>query len=379
LLRQGRLKIGIVSALDARSGISRSVSTLIHYFRERALLFVIGRKLYPNFHEEFPRTTRKILVPDLIAAPIFILLISLFKSVNILNSHGVSGTISSSIAKILSLGKLKNICFLYDKEEVDFINQDYLKSRLIRFFMKINAIDLVLVLDGNMKGYVRENLKNTKVTVIRLGIHPNVIRGFYAVSRDEKRFLFQKGRVKKILFHGILIPRRRLEDLLVALAEVKEKIEEDIALYVSGSIGFGPSYVSYLNRLIIEMGLDSNVSFLGELSDLELLRMYKCTDVFVWPCDQQTWGLAPLEAMFCRKPVIVSRGAGVSEVLNEQVALLVPPRNPLALADALLRLFRDVELCKRLANNGHKYVADNLTYINTGKSLEHIFFEVLSF
>ena len=44
--------------------------------------------------------------------------------------------------------------------------------------------------------------------------------------------------------------------------------------------------------------------------------MYRICDIFVFPNTNQTWGLAPLEAMVFKKPVIVSTGSGVSEVFN---------------------------------------------------------------
>jgi len=77
-----------------------------------------------------------------------------------------------------------------------------------------------------------------------------------------------------------------------------------------------------------ELHLSDNVHFLGLLTEEELAFMYKNCDAFVWTGDDQSWGLAPLEAMLFGKPIIISAGNGVSEVLDESVAMVVPLRDP---------------------------------------------------
>ncbi len=127
-----------------------------------------------------------------------------------------------------------------------------------------------------------------------------------------------------------------------------------------------------VKQLTIDLDLREHVIFLDALrSDAEIAFMYNYCDIFVFPCDHQSWGLAPLEAMLFAKPVIVSSGSGVSEVL-EGVASIVPSRNPRILAASILNMIRDEPLTRRFAERGRKLVTDCFTYNSTGRQLEEL-------
>lgn len=378
-------KIAIVAPLSKRSGVSRAVSTIAHYFLDQAIILALGKPLYRRYHEEFPSSTKIITIPfpshlraiPSIAVSTFLLLVvSLIENIKILNPHSVHGVIISAFTKILMLGRCKNAWLIYDREELHFIAKNKRRIYLIRILLKINAIDVILVLDNSMKAYAKEILRSDKVVTIRLGIHPNIIKNYNVLKTKSSEFLSSK-QITIIFFHGILIPRRRLEDLILSFTKVREKFPSKIKLYISGSLEVDPTYVSRIKKLVKELNLGEDVVFLGEINDFQLAVMYKYSDIFVWPCYEQTWGLAPLEAMFFEKPVIVSQGSGVSEVLNGEVAILVPARNQKALVEALTKLIRDKSLRELLGRRSHEYVANNLTYRNTGKSLEIIFSKIL--
>jgi glycosyltransferase involved in cell wall biosynthesis len=75
---------------------------------------------------------------------------------------------------------------------------------------------------------------------------------------------------------------------------------------------------------------------LRPLPEAELRDCYAAADVYVFPNERQTWGLAPLEALAARTPVVLSSGAGVHDVLAGRPGVhVVPPRSPAAIADAL--------------------------------------------
>jgi glycosyltransferase involved in cell wall biosynthesis len=373
-------KVAIIAILSGRSGISRTVSTIVHYFLSKVTVIALGKSLYQNYYEEFPNSTKVVIIPFSSKLPrlISLWMTSILRDINVLNPHYPGGAILSAFVKLLTLGKCKNVWLVYDREEVNLIARKSRRKFIFRVLLRINAIDVILVLDNSVKAYVKKVLKTDKIVTVRVGIHPNMVKNYYILNENDKpnRFLISRQAIN-IFFHGILIPRRRLEDLILALAKVKEKIPRQIVLYISGSLKTDPAYVSYIRELVEKVKLSENVTFLGEINDFELSMMYKCVDIFVWPCDEQTWGLAPLEAMFFGKPTIVSKGSGVSEVLNEEVAILVQPRNPQALADALIRLIEDNRLREFLGKKAHEYVANNFTYKNTGKSLEVVFYKIL--
>jgi alpha-1,6-mannosyltransferase len=71
----------------------------------------------------------------------------------------------------------------------------------------------------------------------------------------------------------------------------------------------------------------------------ELAALLASCDAFVHPGDQETFGLAALEAMACGLPVVGVQAAGVAELVTPDVGVLVPPRNARALADAIAGLY----------------------------------------
>src|SRR5260370_2397637 len=88
---------------------------------------------------------------------------------------------------------------------------------------------------------------------------------------------------------------------------------------IIGSDRFHRGYGVALRTLIGDLGLDSLVEVRFEaIDEADLEDAFARADVFLFANEQQAWGLAPLEAMLRSLPVIVSRGAGVGEVLVDR-------------------------------------------------------------
>jgi glycosyltransferase involved in cell wall biosynthesis len=124
-----------------------------------------------------------------------------------------------------------------------------------------------------------------------------------------------------------------------------------------------------------ELGLQDVVALRFEsIAESELEAAYARADAAVFPNEQQAWGLAQLEAMVRGVPAIVSRGAGVSEVLDDgQHALLVDPRRPDQIADAIGRLAADPSLRKALAEQGRTLVLESYTSVHYAQQMLDVF------
>jgi len=85
----------------------------------------------------------------------------------------------------------------------------------------------------------------------------------------------------------------------------------------------------------------------------ELADLYRRCSVFVSASWWESFGLPPLEAMACGAPVVLTQSRGVTEYAwPEKNCLMVPPRDPPALADAIQRVLRDAALARRLSEAG---------------------------
>jgi glycosyltransferase involved in cell wall biosynthesis len=228
-----------------------------------------------------------------------------------------------------------------------------------------------------MKVLARAKLMVSNVSVIRLGVSLELIELSHQYAEDRSQTIcdksFGRGRRIKLYFHGLLKPRRRIEDLLEAVAIVNRESERrKVILYISNGFDSNNPYVRKLQDLIARLNLKDHTILLGSLNDdARLAIMYKSCDIFVFPCEHQSWGLAPLEAMLFKKPVIVSSDTGVSEVLENWCnAVIVPTASPESLAAAILKLIADEPARLELGEKGRDLVLKNLTYVSTGRQLD---------
>lgn len=135
-----------------------------------------------------------------------------------------------------------------------------------------------------------------------------------------------------------LVPRMGLEHLIRAWAKVDRRIH----LYIAGD---GPLRSS-LQDLIDSLGLESDVTLLGHISDAELSRLYAGALFSVVPTlELEGFGLVVLESLASGTPVIASGIEGLREVLGEfSPGLLVPPGDVTALTDLINHVLRDRSL-----------------------------------
>ena len=147
-----------------------------------------------------------------------------------------------------------------------------------------------------------------------------------------------------------MYPRKRLADLLHAAAILRARVD-GIQVRI---VGRGPEWDA-LSRLHAALGLGDAVALLGDLTRERLAEEYVNASVFCLPSVQEGFGIVFLEAMAAELPVVACRIAAVPEVvLHDTTGLLVPPRDPGALAETIERLVREPALAKRLGQEGRR-------------------------
>lgn len=122
-------------------------------------------------------------------------------------------------------------------------------------------------------------------------------------------------------------------------------------------IGGVGSLQSMFERRIDELGIGDHVALRGRLAHTEVPAFLRSLAVFAMPSRAESFGVAALEAQACGLPVVASQVGGLPEVVRDgETGLLVPPEQPQALADALLRLIEDPQLRARLGQAGRAWV-----------------------
>ncbi|MEV7193993.1 glycosyltransferase [Streptomyces sp. NPDC093510] len=119
------------------------------------------------------------------------------------------------------------------------------------------------------------------------------------------------------------------------------------------------------------------VAFAGAAADAA--PWYRAADVVVLPSRWEGMALAPLEAMACGRPVVVTDVDGARESLppGHRPHALVPPEDPRALAEALITLLRDGELRDALGRRGRRHVLDHHDARRAAAAIDEVYDELL--
>ncbi len=175
---------------------------------------------------------------------------------------------------------------------------------------------------------------------------------------------------------GIMLPHRRFEDLIEAIALLGA--DSTIHARIVGSAHIDPGYAESLSDLADSLGVANRVELIPEsVSESDLRLSYAAADAFVFPNSVQTWGLAPLEAIAAGTPAVVSRGAGVHEVLEGRPGvLIVEPLSPQEIADALLAIQTNKDHFD--ASSTRQWIRDELNNRRYGERMIEIFERVIA-
>lgn len=135
-----------------------------------------------------------------------------------------------------------------------------------------------------------------------------------------------------VLFVSSLWRYKNCDGLLRAFALAKPDLG-DRQLAVVGS-GRDEAYLAELRALAAELGIGSDVVFVGGVPLEQTVDFYRAADVFVYPSLNETFGLPILEAMACGCPVVTSDTSAMPETAGG-AAVLADPRDPASIARAI--------------------------------------------
>lgn len=164
----------------------------------------------------------------------------------------------------------------------------------------------------------------------------------------------------RILFVGFIRPEKGIGYLLRALPLIKS--DRPIQLALVGSWGQFPAEYERLRSIITELGLDDRVSWEGYAPfGRELFDQMDRSDILAAPSLSEGTPRVLVEARARGVPVVSTLVGGIpSSVTDGQDGLLVPPRDPTALAHAISRVINEPEFRRQLIHRGRERVS-NLT------------------
>lgn len=193
----------------------------------------------------------------------------------------------------------------------------------------------------------------------RVAIIPSAVNTeqFKPVARDEARRrigLPQDGHI--IAYIGRMLPRKDVRNLLRAVRRLRDRwpqLTPPTLLLVGGETAEpdpqATPEIGALMRLADELDLSESTRFVGKRQPDTLRDYYSAADVVVTTPWYEPFGLTPLEAMACGRPVVGSAVGGITFTIKHgETGYLVPPRDPVALAERLAYLLLHADVRRRI-------------------------------
>ena len=178
-----------------------------------------------------------------------------------------------------------------------------------------------------------------------------------------------------VLFVGRLASNKGLLDLAEAFAPLARK-DPKARLLLVGEDGGMAAKVDERARAL---GISPQVLRVGYVGgDAALSALYREARCTVLPSEYEAFGLVLLESLSQGTPVVASRIGGIPEFVEDgKAGLLVPPRDPTALASALERLWSDPELGRRLGEFGRREVVPRFGWDEIAGRIDRVYAEVI--
>jgi glycosyltransferase involved in cell wall biosynthesis len=227
---------------------------------------------------------------------------------------------------------------------------------------------VVATCSDEVRELARMSVPRERVTVVPCGV-------------DVAQFtpgpaLHAPGGPPRLLVVGRLVERKGVDDVIRAMPRLP-----GVELVVAGGppaegLPVDPEAVR-LQRTAEESGVQERVRLLGQISRAEMPALMRSADVVVAVPWYEPFGIVPLEAMACGRPVVASAVGGLTDTVVDGVTgLLVPPRDPRRLASVVRDLLASPRLRTRLGRAGLARARAHYTWQQVAARTETVYEEV---
>jgi len=256
-----------------------------------------------------------------------------------------------------------------------WIIMKWIERRITRRF------DRIICVDSRLRSRLVENHGSSvsdRSVVIMNGVD---LAPFNAVRRGSDSLLgsqnFSQERTLRVLNAKAMVPKNGQEYLIRSFSRVIHEVPYARLLLV----GDGRERRS-LEELVQKIGLKKYVWFGGELPNSRIPEIISGVDVVCIPSVrvedvEEASSIFLLEAMASEKPVIASNIGGLAEsIVDGMTGILVPDRNPDAIADAILDLHRSPQKARSIAQAAKHYVATQRSWQQVALRHKQLYWEL---
>jgi ADP-heptose:LPS heptosyltransferase len=194
---------------------------------------------------------------------------------------------------------------------------------------------------------------------------------------DLERFKFKEPKQRRnfnsIISIGRISPSKGFEYLIQALRKVV-RVNPYVTLNIVGEPD--PSklkYLVYLKSLVSRFSLNYSVNFLGYRRDIENL-LAKSSVLVCSSVVEEAFGRVVIEAFSCGVPVIATKVGAMEEIItHKEDGILVFPKDPSGLGEAILEVLNNVSLAQKLAINARRKVERLYSFCKCISKIEEVY------
>ncbi|MCC6371043.1 MAG: glycosyltransferase, partial [Bacteroidia bacterium] len=265
-------------------------------------------------------------------------------------SYGLVGALSGFHPFIISS---------WGTDVMKFPKKNFVAKSILKYNFK--HADLLCATSHTIKSYIAQVTKQ-EVTVIPFGIDlevftPKTVTPLF----NENDFVIGSIKPLESLYN--------IDVLIKSFATASQQCPE-LKLLI---IGEGQEE-NALKKLSEELGLGEKIKFTGRIPFEQISNYYNAINVLANISEYESFGVSVIEAMACKKPVIVTNVGGLAEIVkDDSLGIKVDIRNEAQTTEAILKLVKNTQLYSDLANNARIHVEENYNWANNLNNMIEIY------
>ncbi|MFA5143020.1 MAG: glycosyltransferase [Candidatus Omnitrophota bacterium] len=238
-------------------------------------------------------------------------------------------------------------------------------------FWSMNNAVIAISEDAKRRFLTFNRIKYDKLRVIYNGI--DAASSEKLDTRSIKEKIFKVDARYKIIG---TVSRLSEEKYQVALLDAFQKVSQAVKNVILVFVGDGPLKQA-LHNYSEKLGIADKIIFLGFRADAR--EIVEAFDIFALPSLTEGISLSLLEAMAARKPVVATNVGGNPEVVVDgDTGILVPPKDPQKMAEAIIKLIQNSDLAKKMGQAGRKRMEEKFSLNRMVNEYELIYEECLA-
>lgn len=278
----------------------------------------------------------------------------------------INNNIKHCVDVILAAKLTGTPCVCHIRETMPVCKMDRLFGRFVR---------QIIVLNQTVYKNIKSIVGTQKTRIIPDGIDLNVTVDQYNALKIKEDF--KLSGFYCIGFLGRIVEGKGVDIFIRSAAIVRQKFPNIRFLIVGDNSDPGNYYLKYLEHIIQEEHLGEEIIFTGWRSDK--FDLISILDILVQASSTpEGFGLTCIEAMALEKPVVATNVPGPCDIIEHgKTGCLIQPRNPYAMAEAIIKLIEHPEFAQFLARGGKRSVEQRFNIKYKAKEIEEMYEEFL--